>query len=76
MNKCRELFELGTKSPWTTVFMTLDLCMEHVSAVQPFMQLAVNQVRLCEWGESDWCGCLYKGTEDSRGGNSNDRYGQ
>lgn len=60
---------MRTKSPWTSVFMTLDLCMEFVSAVQPFEQLTVNQVRLSECGELNWCGCLYKGTEDSSGGN-------
>lgn len=76
MNKCQELFELRTKSLWTSAFMTLDLPMEPVSAAWLFERLAVNQARLSGCGELNWCGCLYKGTEYSRGGNSNDLYGQ
>lgn len=56
--------------------MTLDLRMEFVSAACLFELLAVNQSRLSECGELNWCECLYKGMNDSRGGNANDLYGQ
>lgn len=58
------------------MFMTLDLRMEFVSAACLFELLAVNQSRLSECGELNWCECLYKGMNDSRGGNANDLYGQ
>ncbi len=56
--------------------MTLDLRMEFVSAAWLFEPLTVNQARPSECGEFNWCGCLYKGTDDSREGNANDLYGQ
>ena len=57
--------------------MTLDLHMEFVCVAWLFEQLLnVNQATHSECGELNWCGCLYKGTEDSRGGNANDLYGQ
>lgn len=76
MNKCQELFESRTKKPWISTFMTLDVHMELVSGARLFELLAVNQAGLSECGELNWCGCLYKGTDDSRGGNANDLYGQ
>lgn len=74
--KCQKPFESRTKSPWTSQFMTLDLHMEFVSTAWPFELLSVNQARLSECGELNWCECLHKGTDDSRGGNANDLYGQ
>ena len=76
MNKCQELFEWRTKSPWTSTFMTLDLHTEFASAAWLFEPLVADQARLSECGELNWRGCLYKGTDDSRGGNANDLYGQ
>ena len=52
------------------------LHMEPVSAAWLLEPLALDQARLSECGELNWCGCLYKGTDDSRGGNANDLYGQ
>lgn len=37
---------------------------------------SVNPDRLSKCGELNWCECLYKGRDDSRGGNANDLYGQ
>lgn len=71
-SECQELFEWRDKGP-----ADLDaLHMEPVSAARLFEPLALDQARLSECGELSWCGCLYKGTDDSREGNANDLYGQ
>lgn len=71
-SECQELFECRNKRPGD-----LDaLHMEPVSAARLFEALALDQARPSECGELNWCGCLYKGTDDSRGGNANDLYGQ
>lgn len=55
----------------------LSVCTWRLSLLHGLSELStVNHARLSECGESDWCGCLYKGKHDSRGGNANDLYGQ
>ncbi len=70
LNKYQDLFDSRTMSPWTSVFMTCMKCLCRMAV------LAVNQASFSKCGELNWCGCLHKGMDDSRGGNANDLYGQ
>lgn len=57
------------------MFMTFDRHEEFVSAAWLYELLTVNQGSLSECEELNWCGYLYKGLDDGRGGNANDLYG-
>lgn len=64
----REQRAHGPRSLWLSIYTwSLSLlrgCLSYSLWIRP------------ECGELNWCECLYRGTDDSRGGNANDLYGQ